>query len=100
MIEISLGPIGSFESFPSEVLVEGAPYWLVREGEEEYRLLLALCPHAGGEVRWTGEVFFCPLHLWTFDGSSGACLNMQDERLVRRDAVLRDGILYAVSEAY
>ncbi|THF73096.1 Rieske 2Fe-2S domain-containing protein [Cohnella fermenti] len=99
MTKFPLGPVALYTSFPTEVNVDCVPYWLVREGEGGYRLLLALCPHAGGEIRWTGEQFLCPLHFWTFD-EHGGCLNVRDERLVRRDVELKDGILYAVGDNY
>lgn len=100
MTRFALGPIDDFKTFPAEVLVDGIPYWLVRGEENRYKLLMALCPHAGGEVRWTGELFFCPLHFWTFDNQSGDCLNIRDERLVRKDVELQEGILYAIGDAY
>ncbi|WP_276354615.1 Rieske (2Fe-2S) protein [Cohnella caldifontis] len=97
-----LGFPADYGSFPASVTVDGTPYWLVRgEEEEEYRLLSALCPHAGGDVRAHEGIFFCPLHFWTFDQAEGNCLNVPGERLMRRKVELReDGRLYAVGLPY
>ncbi len=96
LIKIDLGPLETYGSLPAEVIVDGSPYWLVRCGDGEYRLLSGLCPHAGGEVRPMNDVLFCPLHFWTFDARSGDCLNAPDERLMRRRALVESGRLYAV----
>lgn len=98
MTRIDLGPIDGYPSLPAEVSVNGSPYWLVRCEDGEYRLLSGLCPHAGGEVRPLNDVLFCPLHFWTFDARSGECQNMPDERLMRRQAIVEDGRLFAVGE--
>mgnify|MGYP000954971219 CR=1 FL=1 len=95
-----IGPADAFGELPAEVDLDGTPYWLVRKEDGSYSLLMALCPHAGGEVRPANGLFFCPLHFWTFDGQDGACLNMDGERLMRRDVAVRDGILYAVGAPY
>ncbi|MFC4599586.1 Rieske (2Fe-2S) protein [Cohnella hongkongensis] len=95
---IDLGPPASYPGLPAEVTVDGAPYWLVRGSGEEYRLLMAVCPHAGGDVRPHEGIFFCPLHFWTFDGETGVCLNDPDHRLPYRKVIERSGRLYAVGE--
>ncbi|WP_027092754.1 Rieske (2Fe-2S) protein [Cohnella thermotolerans] len=98
--ETFIGPVDAFGSLPAFVEVDGTPYWLVRREDGGYRLLMALCPHAGGEVLRTDGMFYCPLHFWTFDETDGVCLNVRDERLARRDAEERDGSLYAVGPVY
>lgn len=98
MNEIDLGPLDGFAEFPAAIELGGTPYWLVRTPEGEFRLLMSVCPHAGGEIRPMNGMFFCPLHFWTFDAASGACLNVPDERLMRRQVELRDGRLYAIGE--
>jgi len=98
--ELMIGPAESFGTFPAEVELDGTPYWLVRGDTGGYALLSGICPHAGGEIRLVEGMFFCPLHFWTFDTADGSCLNMQDERLMRRQVEERDGILYAVSDPY
>lgn len=95
-LEIELGSLESFPLFPVEVSLEDTPYWLVRTTEGEYRLLLAICPHAGGEIRPMNGVLFCPLHFWTFDSENGKCLNDPDERLMQRKVELRNSHLYAI----
>lgn len=96
MSEIDLGPLEQYEALPAEVTIDHSPYWLVRSEDGEYRLLNGLCPHAGGEVKPMNDVLFCPLHFWTFDAQSGACLNVPDERLLHRQVVVRDGRLVAI----
>jgi nitrite reductase/ring-hydroxylating ferredoxin subunit len=96
--EIDLGPLNEFTEFPVEITLEHAPYWLVRTSEGGFRLLLAICPHAGGDIRPLNDVLFCPLHFWTFHAETGVCLNDPDERLMERKVVLRDDRLFAVGE--
>jgi nitrite reductase/ring-hydroxylating ferredoxin subunit len=95
-LEIKLGPVASFTQFPAEITLEHMPYWLVRTSEGEYHLLLAICPHAGGEIRPLNDVLFCPLHFWTFNAENGTCLNDPDERLLRRKVRVLGNDLYAV----
>ncbi|WP_123041624.1 Rieske (2Fe-2S) protein [Cohnella candidum] len=98
---IDLGLPEDYAPFPASVTLDGAPYWLVRREEGDYRLFSALCPHAGGDVLVHGNLFFCPLHFWTFDQAEGRCQNVHGERLMERtieqDA---DGRLYAVGESF
>ncbi|QMV43520.1 Rieske (2Fe-2S) protein [Cohnella cholangitidis] len=98
--EIELGPLDAYAELPAEVMIDHTPYWLVRTSEAEggFRLLLAICPHAGGEIRPLNDVLFCPLHFWTFHAESGVCLNDPSERLLRRRVIVRDGRLFAVGE--
>jgi len=96
--EIDLGLLTDYSALPAEITIDHAPYWLVLCGDGQYRLLSGLCPHAGGEVRPMNGVLFCPLHFWTFDAESGACLNMPDDRLLRRLVAVRDGRLIAIGE--
>ncbi len=95
---IDLGPSEAYAAFPAEVSVDGAPYWLVLGSGGEYRLLLAVCPHAGGDIRPHGNVFYCPLHFWTFHGETGICLNDPGHRLLSREVVARDNRLYAAAD--
>jgi nitrite reductase/ring-hydroxylating ferredoxin subunit len=92
-----LGRPEDYSRLPASVTLDGAPYWLVRNEEGGYRLLSALCPHAGGEVQVYEDLFLCPLHYWTFSQTDGACMNVSDERLMQRQVELRaDGRLYAL----
>jgi nitrite reductase/ring-hydroxylating ferredoxin subunit len=95
-LEIELGLLDDFTQFPVEITLDHAPYWLVRTSEVDYRLLLAICPHAGGEIRPLQDTLFCPLHFWTFNSENGTCLNDPDERLLRRKVRVQDNRLYAV----
>ncbi|MCD9022960.1 Rieske (2Fe-2S) protein [Cohnella silvisoli] len=94
--EIDLGPLDTFTQLPTEITLENTPYWLVRTSEGEYRLLLAICPHAGGEIRPLNDVLFCPLHFWTFNAEDGTCLNDPDERLMQRKVRIHDNHLFAI----
>jgi nitrite reductase/ring-hydroxylating ferredoxin subunit len=95
-LEIDLGPLETFTQFPAEVTIDNTPYWLVQTSEKAYRLLLAICPHAGGDIRPLNDVLFCPLHFWTFNAENGTCLNDPDERLMQRKVHIRDNHLFAV----
>jgi len=90
----SFGSLDDFPELPREVTIDGAPYWLVRTSDQDFLLLLNVCPHAGGEIRHAGDVLICPLHFWTFDPADGACLNFPGERLMRREVVVRDRRLF------
>jgi len=92
---VDLGPLDRIGELPAEITLDGTPYWLVRGSEGEYRLLMAVCPHAGGDVRPHQDVFFCPLHFWTFHGETGVCLNDPGYRLRHREVVVRNERLYA-----
>jgi nitrite reductase/ring-hydroxylating ferredoxin subunit len=96
--EIELGPLEAFTQFPTEITLEDTLYWLTRTSAGEFRLFLALCPHAGGEIRPLDDILFCPLHFWTFNAEDGTCLNDSDERLMQRKVQVRDNLLYAVGE--
>ena len=97
-LEIELGLIESFTSFPAEVMLENTPYWLVRTSEGGFRLLLAVCPHAGGEIRPLNDVLFCPLHFWTFNAENGVCLNDPDECLQQRQVIVKESRLFVVGD--
>lgn len=96
--EIEIGLLETFTEFPAEVTLEHTPYWLVRTSEGEFRLLLAICPHAGGEIRPLNDVLFCPLHFWTFNAETGACLNDPDECLKQRKVIVINNRLFAVDD--
>lgn len=98
---IAIGAPSDFGEFPASLTVEGAPYWLVRRENGGYHLFSALCPHAGGDVSPHGDIFFCPLHFWTFEQYDGVCQSVPGERLLQRKVeVGEDGKLYAVGEDY
>ncbi len=97
-LEIDLGTLESFTQFPTQITLDNTPYWLVRTTQGEYRLLLALCPHAGGEIRPLNGMLFCPLHFWTFNAEDGTCLNDPDERLMQRKVIIKGNHLYAAGQ--
>lgn len=90
-----IGPAAMLGDEPVAVELSGRPYWLVRGPDGAPLLLLALCPHAGGDVLLAGGELYCPLHFWSFDCRTGECMSRDDERLMRRRVALEDGILYA-----
>lgn len=96
--EIELGRLEEYTEFPAQVVLEQKPYLLVLTPEGGFRLLSAICPHAGGDIRPLNEVLFCPLHFWTFDANTGTCLNDPEHRLMQRNVTVRDGRIYAVGE--
>jgi len=98
MNRLAIGPADQFTELPLALELEGQPYWLVRGADGQLSLLLAICPHAGGEVLFANGDFYCPLHFWTFDGCTGECTSRDDERLMRREVSIEDGILYAVGD--
>jgi nitrite reductase/ring-hydroxylating ferredoxin subunit len=98
MKEIDLGPIESYKEYPAKITLDETPYWLVHTSGGEYRLLMAICPHAGGEIRPVDDIFLCPLHWWTFDAETGSCTNVTDECLMQRTIEVRGGHLFAVGE--
>lgn len=95
-----IGPADMFTGDPLSLELAGKPYWLVRGEDGGLLLLLAFCPHAGGEVLLAAGEFYCPLHFWTFDCRSGECTSRDDERLMRRAVVVEDGMLYAAGDDY
>lgn len=96
-----LGLPEDYGTFPAAVTLDGAPYWLVRGEDGEFRLLLAICPHAGGEVLKQDQFLYCPMHFWTFDPADGTCHNAPGERLLRRKVEQgRDGRLYADGDLF
>jgi nitrite reductase/ring-hydroxylating ferredoxin subunit len=97
MKEIELGTAPDPEQLPVEHTIEGEDYYLTADAEDgTYRLLSRTCPHAGGQVQDYGSAYFCPLHMWRFDKSTGACLNIPSCSLDQVAVENRDGRLIAV----
>ncbi|MFD0717526.1 Rieske (2Fe-2S) protein [Paenibacillus sp. GCM10027626] len=94
-----LGKIADFPEFPAEVTIDHDSYFILREeggeaGEAVYRLVSAICPHAGGYVRpYNGELI-CPLHFWSFDAVTGESTNMPGEALECQPLEVVDGELF------
>jgi anthranilate 1,2-dioxygenase ferredoxin subunit len=97
MREITIGQEQSFESFPAEVKLGNELYYMVKE-QETYRLLSRICPHAGGLVEVEDGEFVCPLHGWSFNLDTGACLNVPSMQMQGYAVVVRNGELIAVME--
>ncbi|MFH5184968.1 Rieske (2Fe-2S) protein [Paenibacillus sp. TAB 01] len=92
MKEIVLEPAGQFEPVPAEAEVEGRPCYVLKDGEQ-YRLVSRRCPHAGQMVEWEDGELVCPMHGWTFNQHTGACLTIPAKRLAEYRIAERDGKL-------
>lgn len=70
----------------------------VFHAEDGFRAVKDECPHqmvslCGGPVR--GNVVTCPGHNWTFDLTTGQCLQGDPEMRIRTfPVVVRDGVVY------
>jgi CMP-N-acetylneuraminate monooxygenase len=93
LYEVDIGPVEQSETVIA-VSVAGRHCFRVRS-EDGIRLLSSACPHMGGEVRDIGTRFECPLHGWTFDHSTGTCLNAPGAALSEIETFERDGRLFA-----
>lgn len=93
---IDFGAAGEFENLPAEVTVGNRPYFLVRgEGDEGFRLLSRICPHAGGFIIDAGSVFMCPIHYWRYEKGNGACIYPPGPRMDEVKVSVQDGRLVA-----
>jgi nitrite reductase (NADH) small subunit len=91
----SIGRLEDFTEFPASVEIGNDPYFIVEaesKGEvKAYKLVSAICPHAGGIVKPHGGEFICPLHFWSFDMQTGESTNVPGEQLECRPVEVRDG---------
>ena len=95
MRETDLGAEAEFGKLPAEVSVGRDSYYLVKDGER-YRLLSRVCPHAGYLVEEEQGEFYCFMHGWSFDKTSGKCLNVPSAELASFDVVAKEGRLIAL----
>ncbi|MBB3108354.1 nitrite reductase/ring-hydroxylating ferredoxin subunit [Paenibacillus phyllosphaerae] len=89
-----LGNVDDFPSFPATVTIDRDPFFLVQTNDNDdpaYRLVSAICPHAGGLVRPHENELICPLHFWAFDILTGESTNVPGEHLECRPVEIRDG---------
>lgn len=73
--------------------IRGQRLLLARLGDE-FHAVDDTCPHRGaplGSGFLQGREVFCPLHGWSFDVISGACLTRPDKPLRRYSTAVRDG---------
>ncbi len=65
-------PVGGAASFTDPK--EGVPALVVQIRRGDFRAFSAVCPHAGCQVQFDqqSDLFICPCHGSTFDGSTGA----------------------------
>lgn len=94
MKEYVIGLESELGALPAEVDIDNEPYYLTKN-DDGYILLSRYCPHAGGTVQEHGAFYFCPLHMWKFDGQSGECVNVPGCGLDSFPVDSRDGQLVA-----
>jgi nitrite reductase/ring-hydroxylating ferredoxin subunit len=91
----SIGRVEDFTAFPASVEIGQDPYFIIEAESKEdgkvYKLVSAICPHAGGVVKPHGGELICPLHFWSFDMQTGESTNVPGERLECRPLEVRDG---------
>lgn len=92
---VELGPTEQFDSLPSEVEIEGKRFFLGRR-DGDYVLLSSLCPHRGGPVLLTSDGLECPMHGWSFDGTTGEADGCEGDGLEAYE-VDRSGEILTVS---
>ncbi|GGD74573.1 Rieske (2Fe-2S) protein [Paenibacillus nasutitermitis] len=91
-----IGKVEDFTSFPASVTIDRDPYFIIQtacqeDAPQEYKLVSAICPHAGGVVRpWENELI-CPLHYWSFDPATGQSTNVPGEQLDCQPIQISDG---------
>lgn len=95
MNEKDLGAASDFDRLPAEVTIGKDAYYLVKDGDR-YRLLSRICPHAGYLVEEEKDEFYCFMHGWSFDKTTGKCLNVPSAELMSFDVELREGRLVAL----
>lgn len=96
MNEVVIGTEQQFERLPAEVQIERGYYYLIKDNENNYRLVSRFCPHAGYLVDAEGDEFYCPMHGWVFDIKTGECLNVSNRGLQMYDVFVREGELVAL----
>lgn len=91
-----IGSVLDFTDFPASITIDNDPYFILRKlckGDEQptYKLVSAICPHAGGEVRPLENELICPLHYWSFDAGTGESTNVPGEQLECRPIEIHNG---------
>ncbi|BBH21589.1 hypothetical protein Back11_29340 [Paenibacillus baekrokdamisoli] len=92
-----IGRVEDYPLLPAAVTVDNDPFFIVhanvRAKDEPplYKLVSAICPHAGGTVRPLEGELICPLHYWSFDASTGASTNVPGEQLACSPLVVHEG---------
>jgi nitrite reductase/ring-hydroxylating ferredoxin subunit len=94
MKEISLGMEQDYKKLPAEVEIGRLSYLLLKQ-EDMYRLVSRSCPHAGQMVEIEGDELVCPMHGWTFNPHTGACLNVPSKGLASYTVIVRDSQIIA-----
>jgi anthranilate 1,2-dioxygenase ferredoxin subunit len=92
---VIIGQVVAFTTFPHQVVIEGEAYFLTK-CDEKYRLLSSICPHAGGQVVIHQAKLVCPLHMWTFESSTGECLIVREAKLAHYEVIEHDDHLIAI----
>lgn len=92
-----IGKVEDYQQFPAAVNIDNDPFFIVhsnvraKDEAPAYKLVSAVCPHAGGTVRPLEGELICPLHYWSFDASTGASTNVPGEQLDCQPLTIQDG---------
>lgn len=91
-----IGNVADFTAFPAPVKVGNEPFFIVEapradDETQQYNLISAICPHAGGMVRPHLNELICPLHYWCFDLATGQSTNIPGEELACSPLEIQDG---------
>lgn len=95
MKEIELGLEEAFTKLPAAIEIGRLSYLLLKQGDT-YRLVSRSCPHAGQMVEIEDGELVCPMHGWTFDQHTGACLNVPSKGLAPYEVRVENGTLIAL----
>ncbi|GGF86727.1 Rieske (2Fe-2S) protein [Paenibacillus abyssi] len=94
MNEVVIGRVQQFEKLPAELRIEKDTYFLLKN-EDQFLLVSSICPHAGQLVEIEYGELVCPMHGWTFNTHTGACLNVPSKGLESYPVIVRDDELIA-----
>ncbi|MEZ5726987.1 MAG: Rieske 2Fe-2S domain-containing protein [Burkholderiaceae bacterium] len=95
--------LGAADDFEPAVVTrlecDGRAVFVRRDGgSDDIAVYDSLCPHQGTnipELALQGDRLVCPKHGWTFDVTTGACVDKGDQPLRRHPSRIEDGRLQA-----
>lgn len=92
MRKVHLGTL-DHQHFPVTIEYNNKKYFLT-QSSEGYKLLSSTCPHMGGEIELIDDKFICPIHQWSFDKSSGECMNSKNKKMEEYEVDIENGNIY------
>ncbi|MNI15233.1 Rieske [2Fe-2S] domain protein [compost metagenome] len=92
MQEYILGREQDFHKLPAEIEIGRLSYLLLSD-QGTYRLVSRSCTHAGQMVEVEKDELVCPMHGWSFDLHTGACLNVPSKGLISYTVYEKNGEL-------